>query len=62
LRNLKFIPTWKIQEILDEPYNRGVNGKDYGPVKEELEQILWKRQGKNLDDRYEKELEEYYKC
>lgn len=60
MRNLKFIPTWKIIEILDEPYNRGVNGKDYGPVKEELEQIVWERQNRDLENRIENELGEYY--
>lgn len=42
--NLKNIPTVKIQEILDSaPYYTTDKGTDYGPVKEELERILWER-------------------
>lgn len=46
--NLNKIPTTRIRAILDEPFNRGVNGKDYGPVKEELEDIFWAREGARL--------------
>jgi hypothetical protein len=60
VKNLKYIPTWKIIEILNEPYTRGVNGKDYEPVREELEAILWKRQTRNFEKNIEKEIEEYY--
>ena len=48
MSNLKYIPTWKIKEILNEPYCRGIDGKDYEPVKEELQQILWERQSKEV--------------
>lgn len=45
--NLKNIPTVKIEEILNSaPYYTTDKGTDYGPVKEELERILWERQGK----------------
>ena len=40
MSNLKYIPTWKIKEILDSNYCTGVDGKDYEPVKEELQEIL----------------------
>ena len=46
MKNLKFIPTWKIVEILNHPYCQGIDGKDYGPYKEELQDILWQRQAK----------------
>lgn len=46
--NLNKIPTTRIRAILDEPFNRGVNGKDYGPVIEELEAIFWAREGARL--------------
>lgn len=52
-KNLKYIPTKKLQEILNDNHTCGTNGKDYGPVKHELEQILWERQSKeeiNTDD------------
>ncbi len=39
----KFIPTWKLQAILENPYCVGVDGCDYHPYKEELESILFER-------------------
>ena len=49
MNNLHKIPTWKIAEILNHPNCQGIDGKDYGPVKEELESVLWERQAKNCD-------------
>lgn len=47
-QNLKNIPTVKIVEILNSaPYYVTDKGTDYGPVKDELERILWERQGKH---------------
>lgn len=43
IHNLQFIPTWKIKEILDSPNCTGIDGRDYGPVRHELEQILFER-------------------
>jgi hypothetical protein len=60
LNNLKYIPTWKIEEILADPYTRGIDGADYGPVREELENILNERSEKNNDkliEQFEKEFE-----
>jgi len=42
-KNFKFIPTWKLKLILDSPNCTGIDGCDYGPWKEELEQILFER-------------------
>lgn len=42
--NLHCIPTWKIKEILSSPNCTGIDGKDYGPVKHELQDILWFRE------------------
>lgn len=53
MKNLKYIPTWKIEEILNDEYCRGIDGKDYEPVKEELEAILWERQNKAEESKYE---------
>jgi len=61
-KNLKYIPTWKIKEILDSNYTKGINGRDYGPMKEEMEAILWERQSKVFDinmKKQENELQEY---
>ena len=41
-----FLPTKKIIEILDHPHLQGIDGKDFWNYKEELEQVLWERQGK----------------
>lgn len=53
MKNLKYIPTKKLEEILNSNHCTGVNGADYEPVKHELEQILWERQSRqviNTDD------------
>lgn len=47
-RNLKNIPTAKLKAILDDPYTRGKDGKDYEPVRDELLEIYWQREGKRL--------------
>lgn len=41
--NLKYIPTWKIECILNHPHYQGIDGKDYGPVAHELISILHER-------------------
>lgn len=51
----KRFPTIKIKEILDSPNCTSNCGTDYGPVKYELEQELWRRQAKHhirVKDRY----------
>lgn len=57
MRNLHCIPTWKIKEILNSPHCTGIDGKDYEPVKEELQDILWERQSKISHD---KEIKKYF--
>ncbi len=44
MSNLKYIPTWKIKQILSENYTRGTSGIDYEPIKQELENILYERE------------------
>jgi hypothetical protein len=56
MSNIKYIPTWKIKEILEEPYCRGIDGKDYMPLKEELQNELWKRESKKSESAYKQEL------
>ena len=48
-KNLKHIPTKKLQEILESNHCTGIYGADYEPVKEELEQILWERQNRLME-------------
>lgn len=58
-RNLKNIPTAKLIQILDSHHTTGINGADYGPVKEELQQILWERQSRSNDHVIERYWQEY---
>lgn len=44
------MPTFRLREILNHPYCQGIDGKDYMPIKEELEAELWKREQKELDE------------
>ena len=36
IQKIKYIPTWKIKEILDSPNCTGIDGKDYHHLKSEL--------------------------
>lgn len=40
---VRAIPTWKLEEILNSHHCTGINGADYGPIKEELQNELWRR-------------------
>ena len=44
--NIKCWTTKRIKEVLAENFTRGINGKDYEDIKEELEAILWEREKK----------------
>ena len=54
----KYIPTKKLTEILDDPYTRGSNGRDYEPVRHELEQVLWERENRITETTIERDLRE----
>jgi hypothetical protein len=56
MSKLKYIPTAKIVEILNSPNCTGVDGRDYGPVRHDLESILWERQSRPQD----KVIEQYW--
>lgn len=45
-KNIDAIPTKKIKEILNDPDCKTSTGRDYGPVKHELEDILFYRMDK----------------
>lgn len=53
---LKYIPTKKIKEILNDPYTRGIDGRDYEPFKEILENILYERDNQYLEKYIENEI------
>lgn len=55
MRNIKYIPTAKLKQILDSHHCTGIDGADYEPVKDELNQILWER----LNRENEKIFEDY---
>jgi hypothetical protein len=42
-KNLDAIPNHKLRELINSFHCIGVDGADYGPVKEELESIYWER-------------------
>lgn len=59
--NLSRIPTKKLKEILNDPYTRGITGKDYGPYLEELRDILWRRESKEFERESRiREKEQYF--
>lgn len=63
-RNVDAMPTWKLKEILNDPYTRGIDGADYEPVREYLEQALWARYAKEdqlFHDQCRREEKQYQK-
>ena len=40
-KNFKYWPTAKLKEVIDEPYNRGVDGHDYYPYIDEIKSSEW---------------------
>lgn len=64
MAKFKHIPTAKLKEILDDPYQRSNIGTDYGPYIEEIRAIYNERvtrEALKTIDRELKELEEYEK-
>ena len=60
-KNFKHWTTAKLKEVLDEPYNRGVDGHDYAPYIEEMQGIYWSRlNNKSVDKMIDKMIEERY--
>jgi hypothetical protein len=43
-KGFKHWPTAKLKEVIDEPYNRGIDGHDYQPYIEEIKDQYYKRQ------------------
>lgn len=60
-KNLKNWATWKLIEVLNDPYTRGVDGADYDVIREELEQELWRRQAISNEKALNKAIREYNK-
>lgn len=42
-RNFKYWPTSKLLEVINEPYNRGIDGHDYGPDIKEIKEVYFLR-------------------
>lgn len=49
-KSVKTIPTWKIREITSNDYCMSMVGTDYGPREQELKDVLWQREQKELSD------------
>jgi|VirMetMinimDraft_7_1064189.scaffolds.fasta_scaffold02731_20 hypothetical protein len=59
-KNFKHWTTAKLKEVLDEPYYRGVDGHDYAPYIEEMQDIYYARITKNTINMVDKMIEERY--
>lgn len=62
MRNLKYIPTKKLKEIIDHPYHQGIDGADYATVIDEIINIYNERTNREMVDEIERlinEREEY---
>lgn len=60
VKGLKFIPTARLKEILDSPNHIGIDGRDYGPVIIELEQIYFERLANTCEKRFAALYEERF--
>ena len=49
MSNVKNWPTFRIKAVLDDPYCRGIDGKDYEEIREELQYELWERENKAME-------------
>lgn len=56
-KNFQYWTTKKLIEVINEPYNCGIDGHDYQPYIEEIQQVYWERiSNQNID----KMIEERY--
>ncbi len=58
-RNFKFWPTWKLKEVIEEPYFRGIDGHDYGPDIEEIKEVYYDRLNRLIERENELLIEAY---
>lgn len=52
-KNFKYWSMEKLKEVIDEPYNRGINGHDYQAYIEEIKQAYWEKLNKKFEADYE---------
>ena len=57
-QGFKYWTTTKLKEVIDEPYNRGINGHDYQPYIDEIKEVYDDRLNKIdidklIEERYE---------
>ena len=57
-RGFKYWPTAKLKEVIDDPYNRGIDGHDYQPYIDEIKEVYYNRLNKIdidklIEQRYE---------
>ena len=55
-KGFKFWPTQKLKEVIDDPYNRGADGADYGVCIDEIKDAYYERLNKE-DEKRQKELD-----
>ena len=56
--SVQYWTTTNIKQVLDDSYNRGVNGADYEELVPELQDELWRRQLANDEKELKKRLKE----
>ena len=56
------VPTFRLEAIINDPYTRGVNGKDYGQYRQEIQEELYERYNRNIQKELDEVMEnqEYY--
>ena len=42
-KNFKFWSIEKLKQVINEPFNRGINGHDYGPYIDEIKAVYWSK-------------------
>ena len=51
-KNFKYWTTEKLYQVINEPYNRGINGHDYQPYIEEIKNEYFQRLNKRLEKQF----------
>lgn len=56
-KNFKFWPTEKLKSVVDDDYNRGVDGADYQPYIDEIKDVYYLRLNKVSEVNMEREIQ-----
>lgn len=55
-QNFKYWPTEKLKQVLSHEFNQGINGADYRPYIDEINEVYQLRLNKILEDKIEREI------